>query len=140
MFALDSIDLLLLPVYIVLVYFIASRIKSRHAGDPIYQRYYMRGLNYKILGTVGFALIYLLYYKGGDSINYFLASRPLYDFAFQYPDRYAEFITNPLSAYPSECWYGAWAQGVDYLLRSNTTLMVIRFTSVANLLCFNSYI
>jgi hypothetical protein len=136
---MDSLDLLLLPLYIAIVYFIAGQIKNRHSSDPVYQRYYIKGLNYKILGTIGFALIYILYYKGGDSINYFLASKPLYNLAFEFPDRYFEFVSNPLSGYPQECWYQAWSGGVDYMLRSNTTLMVIRFVSVVNLLCFNSY-
>ncbi|HLP53141.1 MAG TPA: hypothetical protein VK154_19770 [Chitinophagales bacterium] len=137
---MDSLDLLLVPLYIAISYFIANMIKSRHAADPIYARYYMRGLHYKMLGTIGFALIYLLYYKGGDSINYFLAAKPLYQYTFSNPGDYLEFITNPLSSYPQSCWYQAYVSGVDFLLRSNTTLTVIRFVSVVNLFCFNSYI
>ncbi len=136
---LDSLDLLLIPVYIALVYFIAIQIRNRHSYDPIYARYYLKGLNYKIIGTMGFAFIYILYYKGGDSINYFLATKPLYSYSFQYPDKYFEFITNPLSYYPPERVYDCWINGVDYMLRSNTTLTVIRFTSIVNLFCFNSY-
>ncbi len=137
---MDSLDLLLLPLYIAIVYFVATQIKSRHSGDPIYQRYFVKGLQYKIVGTLGFALIYLLYYKGGDSISYFLATKPLFNLALNSPERYLAFVGNSTSAYPQECWYDCWMVGVDYLLRSNTTLTVIRITSIINLFCFNSYI
>lgn len=137
---MDSLDLLLLPLYIVISYFWASRVKARHAEDAIYQRYYIKGMHYKMIGTVGFALIYILYYKGGDSINYFLAAKPLYLYTFSNPGDYLEFVTNPLSAYPQSCWYQAYISGVEFLLRSNTTLTVIRFVSVVNLFCFNSYV
>lgn len=137
---MDSVDLVLLPVYIALIYFIASQIKSRHLTDPVYQKYYIKGLHYKIGGTIGFALIYIFYYKGGDSINYFLAAKPLYKLAFTYPDRYWEFIFHSNYPYPYECRYEVNSYGVGFLLRSNTTVMVIRFTSVVNLFCFNSYI
>ncbi|HLP19241.1 MAG TPA: hypothetical protein VK174_03035 [Chitinophagales bacterium] len=137
---MDSLDLLLVPLYIALAYFVANMVKSRHAADPVYIRYYMRGMHYKMIGTLGFALIYLLYYKGGDSINYFLAAKPLYSFAFSNPAEYFEFVSNPLSAYPNACWYQAYIAGVEFLMRSNTTLTVIRFVSVVNLFCFNSYI
>ena len=137
---MDVLDLLLLPVYIALIYAFATNIKSKQSKDPVYQRYFMRGLNYKILGTIGFALIYLLYYKGGDSINYFLAAKPLYALAFSNTSSYLNFAFNSASAYPQECWYACWLSGVDYLLRANTTLTVIRITSVVNLFCFNSYL
>lgn len=136
---MEILDLVLLPFYLGLVYFIIVRIRNRHASDPIYQRYYLRGFNYKIFGAIGFALIYLLYYKGGDSINYFLASKPLYSFAFSNPDEYLEFIFDVKSAYPSQLFLEVWAKGVDYMTRGNATLTVIRITSLINLFCFNSY-
>jgi len=137
---MQLIDLLLLPIYFAIIYFIAFRIKSGRYSDAIYQRYFIRGLHYKLFGALGYALIYLLYYKGGDSINYYLASKPLYNLAFDSPDKYFEFVTNPLSAYPQEGWYFAWANSVDFLLRTNATLTVIRISSLINLICFDSYV
>ncbi|MBP6730574.1 MAG: hypothetical protein KA149_00860 [Chitinophagales bacterium] len=137
---MDSIDILLLPVYMVLIYIIAIQIKNRNAKDPLYQRYFIRGLNYKMFGSIFFALIYLLYYKGGDSINYYLCSKPLYNLAFKSPDKFFAFVFDMSSAYPNEGWYDCWLIGVDFLLRSNTTLTVIRATSLINLFCFNSYV
>jgi hypothetical protein len=137
---MDSIDLLLLPVYVALIYFWAARIVSSNANNGLYQRYFIKGLNYKMFGTLGFALIYLLYYKGGDSINYYLAAKPLYALAFKSPDRFLGFVADMSSAYPQECWYDCWQKSVDFLLRSNATLTVVRVTAVLNLFCFNSYI
>ncbi len=137
---MDSIDMLLLPVYAALIYFIALQIKNRNSNDVLYQRYFMQGLNYKMFGSLGFAFIYLFYYKGGDSINYFLAAKPLYNLALTQPAKYWAFVGNSASKYPYECWYSCWMVGVDFLLRSNTTLTVIRISSVINLFCFNSYI
>ncbi len=137
---MEVLDILLLPVYTALIYFIAFRIKASNQSNPLYQRYFIKGLNYKMFGSIGFALIYLLYYKGGDSINYFLAAKPLYNLALKSPEKYFAFVADMTSAYPPECWYECWANSVDFLLRSNTTLTVIRITSIINLLSFNSYV
>lgn len=129
-----------MPFYLAIIYFIASRIKNKHVDDPVYRRYFIRGLNYKMFGAIGFAFIYILYYRGGDSINFFLTIKPLYNLAFRYPDIYASFMASPTSPYPMECFYQADALGVAYLLRGTATLTTIRIGSLINLFCFDSYL
>lgn len=136
---MEILDLVLLPLYLALVYFLAIRVRNKHADDPIYQKYYIKGFNYKIFGAIGFALIYLLYYKGGDSINYFLAARPLYSFAFTNPEDYLNFVFDTKSGYPPQLFLEVWAKGVDYMVRGNATLTVLRIVSLVNLICFDSY-
>ncbi|MBK7683376.1 MAG: hypothetical protein IPJ26_13350 [Bacteroidetes bacterium] len=41
--------------------------------DPIYNNY-MKGLIVKIIGGLGLAFVYTIYYPGGDTVQYFLDS------------------------------------------------------------------
>ena len=47
--------------------------KKMETLDPSY-RYYLRGLTAKIVGGLGLAFVYTIYYPGGDTIQYFLDS------------------------------------------------------------------
>ena len=137
---MDVIDILLLPLYLGFIYFLANFIRSKNASNPIYQRYYMRGLNYKMFGSLGFAFIYLFYYRGGDSINFYITMKPLYKLFFSDPGTSLYFMLTPFPNYPVECHYDVYSQGASYLLRGTASLTTIRIGGFVNLFCFNSYI
>lgn len=137
---MDVLDLLLTPFYLGIFYFIAFRILGSNANNPLYRTYYIKGLNYKFIGATFFALIYLFYYKGGDTINFFYCVSPLYKLFFNDPASFFAFVIDPSSGYPYECLYDASQHGVIYLLRGSPTLTTIRIASLFNLLCFNSFL
>ncbi len=136
---MDVIDILLLPLYLGFIYFFANFIRSKNAGNPIYQRYYMRGLNYKMFGALGFAFIYLFYYRGGDTINFYITMKPLFKLFFRDPVTCLYFVLTPLPGYPPECHYEVYTHGAAYLLRGTASLTTIRIGGFVNLFCFNSY-
>ena len=137
---MEVIDLLLLPVYIGLIYVLANYIRGKNSGNQIYQRYYMKGLNYKMFGSLGFASIYLFYYRGGDSINFHITMQPLYRLFFQNPGEFFYFLLTPTSTYPLSCTYEVLMKGVGYLCRGTASLSTIRLGGFINLFCFNSYL
>jgi hypothetical protein len=65
-------DLVLTPIYLGLLIFIAKRYRDKHyhADDPL-RKYYLPGLYVKLFGAIFIALIYQYYYGGGDTSNYF---------------------------------------------------------------------
>ena len=69
-------DLVLTPVYLGILIFIAKRYRDKHypAGNPL-RKYYLPGLYVKFFGAVFIALVYQYYYHGGDTFNYFTQSR-----------------------------------------------------------------
>lgn len=69
-------DLVLTPLYLVVLYFIARRFRDKHypEGHPLRQ-YFLPGLLVKFAGAIFIALIYQYNYGGGDTFNYFTHSK-----------------------------------------------------------------
>jgi hypothetical protein len=65
-------DLILTPVYLLVLSHIAKRYRDKHypVGHPL-RKYYLPGLYAKFGGVIFIALIYQFYYGGGDTFNYF---------------------------------------------------------------------
>jgi hypothetical protein len=137
---MDVFDLLFMPVYLGIFYIIALRIVGKHPANPLYKKYYGRGLLYKFLGALGFAFIYLFYYKGGDSINFYYTTIPLFKLFFSNPVSFFGFVLNPIAEYPPECYFNASEHGVFYLLKGSASLTTIRIAALLNIFSFNSYL
>ena len=72
-------DLVLTPLYLVGLIFVAKRIRNKHypVGHPLRQ-YYLPGLYVKFGGAIFIALIYQYYYSGGgDTFNFFIQSKTI---------------------------------------------------------------
>lgn len=65
-------DLVLTPVYLIVLSFIARRYRDKKypLGHPL-RKYYLPGLYAKFGGVIFIALVYQYYYGGGDTFNYF---------------------------------------------------------------------
>jgi hypothetical protein len=134
------LDFFLFPIYALFFYVVATRIKSRYPNSIEYQHYFLRGLTYKFIGSLGFASIYIFYYKGGDSLAFYDTMKPLYGYFFKNMTGWFNFVFSYSQPYPIECAWEAHAKGVGYLLRGSATLTTIRVGAVINMFCFNSYI
>ena len=79
------IDLILPPIYIGLILFLAYRTKKKYIEEfPLY-KYFVNGLFFKIGGGIFFSLIYIFYYKTGDPTNYFMGARAISKVFFKDP-------------------------------------------------------
>lgn len=136
---MNVLDFFLIPVYIFIYYVIAVRIRNRYPNSIEYQHYFLRGLAYKFIGSLSFGMIYMFYYKGGDSLAFYDTIKPLYGYFFKNMAGWVNFIFSIDNPYPIECAYEAHAKGVAYLLRGSASLTTIKVGAVINMLCFNSY-
>ena len=69
-------DLVLTPIYLGILIFIATRYRDKHyPPHHKLRQYYLPGLYVKFFGAIFIALIYQYYYKGGDTFNYFTDSK-----------------------------------------------------------------
>lgn len=139
---MDVYDLITFPIYMGIIYFLAYWIRSKHRDNQLYQRYFIKGLNYKVIGALGFATIYWFYYKGGDSINFFYTTKPLHKLFFSNPSSFFSFVfSSNKTPYPDECWYEAWTvYDVLWLARGSASLTTIKIGAVLNLFACNSFI
>ncbi len=76
MYSFSVLDIILMPVYIIIMFAIARKIVQDHENEPAYE-YFLKGLYLKIIGSLALCLIYLFYYQGGDTINYMSDARVL---------------------------------------------------------------
>ncbi|MCW5907802.1 MAG: hypothetical protein KIS94_08090 [Chitinophagales bacterium] len=136
---MNPLDWFLGIVYALIFYTLASRNAAKYSNNRLYTLYYLKGFRYKLVGMFGFVAIYLFYYKGGDSTNFFYATSPLYKFAFTNPSRFFEFIFSQ-DFYPWECITEAKKQGVGYITKGSAALTTIKIGAIVNLFTFNSYI
>jgi hypothetical protein len=137
---MDIFDVFLVPLYLSIFYFFARRTVSANYKDPVYRVYYMKGLNYKFLGTFAFAFIYLFYYKGGDTLEYYYAAKPMIKLLIIDPVWFFKFIVGLYDHYPEYLGVDLSQDAGMYLTRGSATLTTIRIASVLNLLCCNSFI
>jgi hypothetical protein len=80
-------DLIVTPVFIILVFFIAYLIRPR-VTDSVNRRYFFPALSVKIVGALLLGIIYQFYYHGGDTYNYHTyGSRPIWEAFLDSPSK-----------------------------------------------------
>lgn len=78
-------DLIVTPIILVLVYFVAFIVKPR-VTDEITKKYFFSALTARIVGALALGFIYQFYYSGGDTYNYHThGSRVIWDAFVQSP-------------------------------------------------------
>jgi hypothetical protein len=73
------LDILLAPVYIALIFGLATLYaNSAYADNLAVKKYYNWGLGIKLIGAFFYVLVYLYYYKAGDTLAYFKGGKMLF--------------------------------------------------------------
>lgn len=94
--------------------------------DPSW-RYFLPGLWVKLAGGIGFALIYTLYYKGGDTIGYYECAMAYVNLLFE---NSADFITAMLGGGTPEIkslFTNRTGSPMSYMFYDEKTRTVIKF-------------
>lgn len=64
-------DLVLVPVYFILLLFLIKNIKRKNPDNFLIQQYLVKGFVFKIICAVFYGLLIRFYYGFGDSLTYF---------------------------------------------------------------------
>lgn len=137
---MDVIDWLLAPVYLVFFYILGSSATNKSSNTQLHRAYFLKGLRYKFIGVLFFDLIYLYYYEGGDSINFYHAMSTLFNLLINYPASFFDFVFSNTPYFPAECIDDAKQQGIIYLLRGSASLTTIRIGAILNIFALNKFI
>lgn len=137
-FALTFWDVILSPIYLFIIFFIARIIKSKNIEKNSAYEYYIKGLSVKIIGGIGVCLVYSFYYGGGDTVAFFWNNLVLSKLFFKSP---VEFFSILIKGFSLEKLY-LWDSFTGYpeYLEDSKTFFVNRFTSIITLISFRSYI
>jgi hypothetical protein len=71
-------DLILTPIYIGIIFFIAKLLRPK-LTNAVTQKYYYPALTVKLVGAIALGLIYQFYYTGGDTFRYFYNARVIWE-------------------------------------------------------------
>ena len=137
---LNVFDLLLIPLFLVIIFFISYAIKNRNKIKIPEYNYFVKGLFFKIFGASAFALTYLFYYNGGDTTNYFIGAQCLSKlFWLDFNSFYDITINNNLDFNNYSILLENNLNPPWYMWRDSKTFTVCRYVSVFCLLGFNSF-
>jgi hypothetical protein len=135
---ISLIDLLIAPILIIIFYFIANSIRSRNIEKNSSYRFFVSGLMVKMLGAVGVCLIYIFYYKGGDTLVYFRDSVTMGKLLFKSP---LEAIDITISGLDAQSMFSFDSEtGWPAFYYDKHAFAVVRLSWLLNLFCFRSYL
>ncbi len=68
---ISLVDVLLVPLYFILLYGIMVYIKKKNPGNLLIQKYLLKGFVFKVMCALFYGLLITYYYGYGDSLSYF---------------------------------------------------------------------
>ena len=139
---LTYLDIILVPIYLVVILLICSNIKSKNIAQFPEYKYFTKGISFKLLGVSAFISIYLFYYGGGDTVAYFKGAKAMSKLAFSNPKAYWDILFNNDLSWNKLFLYFNKDTGYPpgYMWRDSKTFSVCRFSSIFSILTFNSFI
>jgi hypothetical protein len=75
----------MLGIYMLVIIAISFYIQSTRIGKDKIYRFYFWAVLAKVFAAVGFCLIYIYYYQGGDTVSYYESSRALLNLGMKNP-------------------------------------------------------
>ncbi|MEX1001458.1 MAG: hypothetical protein WDZ35_05025 [Crocinitomicaceae bacterium] len=136
MVKIGALDWVIWLVYVVLIGLILLFYKNSRKDQELY-RYFLPGFFLSVFGGVAFAMIYIYYYKGGDSLEYFKNAHRLTQILFENPSAFFDLISYESGQIPRE--YGVYTRSMGYSSGYEEWFMV-RVLSVFNIIGFNFYL
>ena len=132
-------DFIWVPMYLLLVHYLAGRTQRKNEElNPSY-KYYKRGFLAKIYGGLAFALIYIFYYKGGDTTAYWIDAGRLAALIYSEPVCFTKILFGDLSKTWFYCFDLSNGTPIHYL-RDPQAYAVTRFTSLFHFISVDSFL
>ena len=135
---LSFIDFVIPPFFLIIFFFYAHSVRVKHQEKAPYYKYFMPGLMAKMLGSIAICLIYVFYYGGGDTINYYTDCVSVSKLFLKSPWQALRFTFLPLDW---EVWFSFdFDTGWPIYAYDEKAIVVDKLTWPLALLSFNSFI
>ena len=129
----------IISVFLVAIFLIQAAQKKKRFPDVVSYRYYLGGFLFKLFSVLGFILIFLYYYRGGDTTNYHEGALAMRNLFYQSPLKYFDLMFNKITwekyfnYFNSEtCYPPTW------MVKKEANFTVIRVASVIQLFLPNA--
>ncbi|MEQ8323867.1 MAG: hypothetical protein RIC15_02035 [Vicingaceae bacterium] len=137
---IDFFEIELSIIYLLFIYLIAVQIKRRRSrSNPLY-KYFIPGMMVRIFGGIALCFIYLFYYSGGDTVNYFKGAVCMNNLMFKNFDVYMSIMGGNLSFENYMAFDQFTGYPPTYMYRDEKTFAVVRFINPLTLLCFKNFL
>lgn len=103
-------------------------------------KYYVFGLYARMLGVIFFCLIYIYYYKGGDTVAYFESSMAFANLFHSNPEAYFEALWRPPSVEARTLFSDQTGYPYTYLYYDEKTMIIIKLISPVTIITGKSYL
>jgi hypothetical protein len=127
---LETFDIIFSVFIVFLIYTWSGSVQSKKKTTiPAYKNFRI-GLMLKISGAILFCLIYVLFYGGGDTTNYFKGVEAMHAVAQRNFFDYLELLFLEDGAEARTMFYKARNWPPNYMLRDSRTFTVFKITSI----------
>lgn len=134
-------DFLMAPLYILIILFVAIIIKGRNISNHEEYKYFISGLLLKILGVTFFSLVYVFYYQGGDTVNYFIGSKAIANLLVSDFNKGIQVLFDTDSVHNAyESFNPSTGYPLHYMWRDSNTFFVSRITSLFYIISLDSFL
>jgi hypothetical protein len=135
---LTIFDLLLLPIFLLIIYFYAGHVQDKNIVDQPLYRWYTKGVMVKMFGAVSVCLIYQFYYEGGDTTNYYETTAAVSELLFKDGTVFLDVILGNNS--PENYSYFDMSTGYPVFWKDGTALFVSRLLVPLYFIGFKSFV
>lgn len=135
-------DLFLASLYILIIIFLSKRHAKEKIKDNYLYKYYTRAIVFKICGALALTLIYLFYYKGGDTVDYMYTTTCLNNLIKQNLSRGLDILFSSKENGWVEYSYFNGGTGFPerHIFRDPKSFAVSRYISPIAFIAFNNFI
>jgi hypothetical protein len=133
-------DVFLGILYLLIVLFIARIIYLRKIEkSPIY-RYFLPALFFKIFMGIAFCLVYVFYYRGGDTIMYYDSTKALVNLFFERPGKVLSMLIGNNNHENLLYFTAETGKPYNYIYFDNKTFSVCRFSFIFSFFGLNRFL
>lgn len=134
-------DYMLAPLYICLLLFIGLILRRRYTRDkPEIEKYFMPALILRFIGCFCFCLLYMFYYKGGDTWAYNWGAIAMWRSFWQDPTLFYEIMTSEAGKYSYEAFNFFRETQATWYIQGGETMTVMKIAGFLYLITFQSYL
>lgn len=135
---ISAYDFVLTPLYIIIILLIASFHVGKKRFDEPYYTYFIPALSVKLLGAIALGFIYMFYYNGGDTTNYYETAKAYANLAFINKNDFLEgWLSTPVS--DINLYFNDQTGYPIYTHKDHHSFFVVRLLIPLSWLAFNSY-
>jgi hypothetical protein len=138
-YQLELFDIMLMPLFLVLIYFIGSRARARYAGNEVLYRYFGQAMWVKVFCAMAFCLVYMYYYNGGDTMAYYHWANQWSKYLFSNPVGAIEFIIeDDRMIFWNFVYNSNWNNCLYIMKYGSSEVFFVKIVSIVNLIGANS--